>query len=1102
MAFKIRAHGLLAGVFFLLCIPAELFGQVERGAIAGRVADTTGASIPEVEISVVNVLTGVESRTVTNEAGQFVALNLIPGRYRVSASRREFKTFERQDLIVRANERLAVDLTLEVGEVTETVEVRGELAPLLQKESSTLTSVLETKEISELPLRGRTVFQLAPLTAGVTSGRPEFGGNRDNIPDNARAPQGFSVNGQNEGNNTQILDGVYNNQVNQGMIAILPPLEAIQQFSMETSNFLPEVGRGGAVMNVTLKSGTNQFHGQLFNVHRNAAMDARNFFDRQTPQNPRRLPNVVKNQFGFVFGGPIDKDKTFFFGDFQGMRDRQGQTFVTTIPGQAIRGGDFRGTARPVFDPGTYDPVARTRQPFPNQIIDPSRFNPASKAVLDFLPLPNGPLLANGEGLFYSSPSRRVDQESFDIKIDHRLNAAHSLTGRFSYGASEAAIPGSFSDDPKFATAVGIPVSGRSPVFPGNVSNPARSVALQWIYNISPTILNEFRTAYIRAGARATQPNFGKKLADQLGIPNVNVTEENSGFPGITVSGLSAIGDTAAYPLVKMENGYQFLNNTTLIHGSHTFKWGMDYKVLGQNVAQITTYPAGVFSFNGSFTANPNQPATTGNSFADFLLGVPISGDLARIAGTVGLRWKEFAPYWQDTWRVSTRLTVNYGVRYELITPLTEVADRLTNFDLLSAKLLLPGQGGSLPGYETRALVRSDKNNFAPRLGLAFQLNQKTVLRAAYGIFYMTELKLQVPRLAANPPFVGGVNYINTALPQQINRTLDQGLPVTDPFIPIDQYTGSIGGVHPDSFTAYTQQWNLSIQRELASSLVWEARYVGNNSNHVLDLYNPNQPYPGTGAVTARQPYFPLVGRNFSLNFREQRGKANYNGLQTSLTKRYSGGVSFLSSYTWSHGIDNTSHQDARNLDADRGNSGNDVRHRFTFGGLYELPFGRGKSIASNASGLVNAFVGGWQLGSVAVIQGGLPFTVTGGAGRPNRTCDGSLADPTPNKWFDASCFPLPAAVTDPVRGGLYIPFGNSGTYVLTGDGIFNIDLSAAKTIKVSEGTHFELRGEFTNAFNHSQFYNPLSAVNTGTTAQVVTAREARQVQLVLKFIF
>ncbi len=602
-----------------------------------------------------------------------------------------------------------------MGEVTETVEVRGELAPLLQKESSVLTNVLETKEISELPLRGRTVFQLAPLVPGVTSGRPEFGGNRDNIPDNARAPQGFSVNGQSEGNNTQILDGVYNNQVNQGMIAILPPLEAIQQFSMETSNFLPEVGRGGAVMNVTLKSGTNQLHGQLFEVHRNAALDARNFFDRQTAQNPRRLPNVVRNQFGFVLGGPIRKDKTFFFGDYQGVRDRQGQTFVSTIPGPAIRGGDFRGTARPVFDPATYDPASRTRQPFSNQVINPSRFNPASKAILELLPLPNGPLLANGEGLFYSSPSRRVDQDSFDIKIDNRFNDRHSLTGRFSFGESEAVVPGAFADDPKFATAVGIPVSGRSPVFPGDVSNPARSVALQWIYNIRPTILNEFRTAYIRSGARATHPNFGKKLADQLGIPNVNVTEENSGFPGISVSGLSVIGDTPAYPLVKMENGFQFLNNTTLIRGSHTLKWGVDFKTLGQNVAQITSYPAGLFSFNGSFTADSAQPATTGNSFADFLLGIPISGDLSRIAGTVGLRWKEFAPYWQDTWRVSPRLTVNYGVRYELITPLTEVADRLTNFDLVTAKLLLPGQGGSLPGYETRALVldRDCRKNLA-----------------------------------------------------------------------------------------------------------------------------------------------------------------------------------------------------------------------------------------------------------------------------------------------------------------------------------------------------------------------------------------------------
>ena len=322
------------------------------------------------------------------------------------------------------------------------------MAPLLESEQSTVGNVITRREVSELPLNGRSVYQLAYLNAGVTAAIPTQNANNTSIPDNARAQQGLSVNGQRQSNNTFILDGVYNNQINQGLIAILPPLEAVQEFVVETSNFMPEIGRGGGVVNVTLKSGTNSFHGQAFEFLRNSALDARNFFDYSTG---RRLPNFVQNQFGFAFGGPIIKNQTFFFVDYQGFRQRQGQSFVATVPDDAIRAGNFAGTARPIFDPATYDPVTNTRKPFPDDLIPAARFNPASLNVLKFFPPGGGQILANGENLFYSGASRSNNQNSFDVKVDQNFGSKDQLSARFSYGDSDTVLPGAFSNLPQYA---------------------------------------------------------------------------------------------------------------------------------------------------------------------------------------------------------------------------------------------------------------------------------------------------------------------------------------------------------------------------------------------------------------------------------------------------------------------------------------------------------------------------------------------------------------------------------------------------------------------------------------------------------------------------
>jgi len=1095
--------------------------QVERGTLTGTVRDQSGAVVPDVALVIRNVNTGVTLKTTANESGEYVAPNLIPGEYAVTATYKGFRTLNHTGIILQVNDRLVVDLLLTVGDITQSVEISG-IAPQLQSESSVVGNVITRREVSELPLNGRSVYQLAYLNAGVTNAFPTQHANNTNIPDNARAQQGLSVNGQRQSNNTFILDGVYNNQINQGLIAILPPLEAVQEFVVETSNFNPEIGRGGGVVNVTLKSGTNSVHGQVFEFMRNSALDARNFFDRTSP---RRLPNFVQNQFGGAVGGPIIRSRTFFFVDYQGFRQRLGQTLVATVPSARLKEGDFRGTARPIFDPLTYDAATNTRGPFPTDgVIPRSRFNPASLNVLKYFPPSNdvtGRVLANGEAFFYSDASRQNNQDSYDIKIDHRFGDKDQLSARWSYGNSHTVLPGTFSDLPEFAPAIGGALStGGGGSLTGRVSNPARSLGLQEIHNFNPTTVNEFRAAYIRAGSDAVQLGFGENYADQLGIPNVNISANNSGFPQISIGGYSTLGDAPFFPLIELENVYQWLDNVTFIRGSHTFKSGVDFKKIQRNFTQILGAPAGTFSFGTGFTSDPARLADTGNAFADFLLGIPASGNVVSNSGLAGIRSTEFSTYFQDTWKIMPALTLSYGIRYDLFTPQTEAYDRQTNFDFIAAKLVRPGQGGSYPGLSTRALISTDKNNFAPRFGFAYKVTPKTVIRSSYGIFFVTESQAG-QQMTLNPPFVGGTNFTNTPIPQQINRTLNQGLPLSDPLIPINDPSGFINARHPDNTTGYTQQWSFQIQRQLAPTLLFEIGYLGNLSLHIQDEFNPNQPFLGTGPVEPRRPYFAFVPRVTGFTQVEQRGVGNYHALQVGLNKRFSSGLSFLTNYTWSKAIENpasnygnagqvlatpilAAHQNVRNLDADRALAAVDLRHRWVASWLYDLPFGRGRQYLSSASGFVNQLVGGWQLGGVGLIQSGNPFTVTGGAGRPDRICNGQTPPEghSVDKWFDPACFPLPASVPDPVRGGLYIPFGNAGANPLTGPGTVNFDFSAFKSFFITESKRIEFRSEWFNAFNHPQFLNPSSVVNTGTTARLVNAKPSRQIQMVLKFVF
>jgi Carboxypeptidase regulatory-like domain/TonB dependent receptor len=1101
-----RAMGPLFAVLLTCALP--IMAQVERGTISGTVRDPSGATVADANVVVTNSGTGVAENTKTNQNGEYVTPNLIPGIYSIKVSAAGFSTLDRAGVELHVNERVTADLTLTVGEVNQQIEVQAS-APLLESESSTVDNVITRREVAELPLNGRSIYQLAYLNAGVTAAIPTQNANNTSIPDNARAEQGLSVNGQRQSNNTFILDGVYNNQINQGLSAILPPLEAVQEFVVETSNFMPEIGRGGGVVNVTLKSGTNGVHGNAFEFLRNSALDARNFFDYTSP---RRLPNFVQNQFGGSVGGPIVKNHTFFFVDYQGFRQRQGQSFVATVPDSNVRTGNFAGTDREIFDPATYNSITNTRMPFPDQIIPQSRFNPAALNVLKYFPAgTTATALDTGEQFFYSGASRSNNQDSFDIKIDQNFGSKDQLTGRYSFGNSHTVLPGAFSDLPQFAPAIGgaLTTAGAG-LLTGLVSNPARSLGIQEIHNFNPTTINEFRVAYVRCGSDAVQLNYGKTYASQLGIPNVNITADNSGFPQIGITGFSTLGDTAFFPLVELENVFQWLDNVTFVRGSHTYKAGVDIKRIQRNFTQILGAPAGSFSFGPNFTADPTNPDVTGNAFADFLLGIPTSASIVTTSGLAGIRSTEASGYFQDTWKLTQKLTLSYGLRYDLFTPQTEVFNRQTNIDPITGKLVLPGQGGSYPGLSTDALVSTNKHNFAPRFGFAYRLGDKTVVRSSYGIFFFPESQAG-QQMTLNPPWVGGANYTNTPEPQQIVRTLDMGLPPSSGLIPIDDPSGAFNGRFPANHTAYVQQWSFGIQHQLTSSWLVEVNYVGNISVHLQDQYNLNQPYPGTGNVQARRPFYAEDPNLTDFTYVEQRGVGDYEGLQLSIKKRFTKGFTFLSDYTYSKAIENpgsnygdTGHQNARDLDADRSLAGVDLRNRWVSSLLYELPFGRGKAFGGNATGVANQIIGGWQLGAVSTVQSGLPFTVSGGAGRPDRICNGQTppGGHTVTEWFDTSCFPLPAVVADPVHGGVYVPFGDAGANILIGPGLVSLDLSAFKSFLMTETKRLEFRSEWFNSLNRANFMAPSATVGTGTFGEILNAGPSRQIQMVLKFIF
>ncbi|MBI3678979.1 MAG: TonB-dependent receptor [Acidobacteria bacterium] len=1078
----------MARMLLILLLAANAAAQVDTGTISGLVRDASGAAITGAKVHLRQENTGISLSVASNDAGLYVSPPLRAGTYVVEVEAQGFEKGARR-VLLEVSQRVSLDFDLAVGAVTQTVEVK-EAGAILQTETSTLSNLRTEKAIKDLPLNGRNFAQLIGLAAGAMPAQTQQGGSPITMK---RGVTGYAINGTRLEENNFLLDGINNNENHNGLgILIFPPIEAVQEFRVESSVANAQFGRGGGgTINLSYKSGGRDYHGGLFHFFRNSALDARNFFD-----NPNdKKPPFKSNQFGGFFGGrlnPVAKDaRTFFFVNYQGARIRQAQNYISNVPTGAFRNGDFSASAQRVYDPLTQrQPTAGRfeRDQFPGNIIPAGRIDRVGQNILNLYPQPNlGTGVANN---FLYAPVRITTENGFDIKIDRQFSANDTAWGRVSHGNSDLTEP----------SFLPVPAIGNGPGVPGLNTQPVNQVVLSETHIFSPASFNEARFGFTRLNLRALNPNYGRNVSQEIGVPGANVPGDilTSGLNIFSITGLQALGDNGFSPAVIVSENWQWNDNFTHIRGRHTLKFGGEVQRRRYNAFQSNVL-RGTMSFGTDYTQNPASPQGTGLGAAEAVLGRPISGSIRFLNGTRGFRRTELALYAQDDFKISDRLTLNLGVRYEdfLGWPWTEVNNRLYQFVAEKEDVIRVGTGG-VPGG---AGVQGDHNNLGPRFGFAWRAIEKTVVRGGYGLYYSAP-QLDITRnLASNPPEFIVFAFNNSQFDFPGARPASAGFERP----PAGTLNGAtINGIHPLSRTSYTQQWNFSIQRQLPASFSLTVAYAGTKGTKLEARPDINQPVPGTTTIAQRRP-FP---RFAAIPNSENRHSSIYHGLQVTAERRLARGLNLLAGYTYSHSIDEASSHFAspmnlRNFRLDRGNSDFDVRNRLVGSWTCDLPF--------RAQGGWNHLIGGWQLNGIVSLYDGLPFSVSsatntlniGSGTRADRLRSGELpaGQRTLDRWFDITAFAPPGPQQ----------FGNGGRNILRGPGTAQADLSVFKELYFSEkrGSRLQFRGEFFNITNTPQLNNPATTIGAAGAGSIRSAgspltlqRTPRQIQLALKLYF
>jgi outer membrane receptor protein involved in Fe transport len=1095
-------------------LPNAVFAQAVYGSISGTVLDPSGAAIPAAKVSITDLGRDVTYSTVTNESGNYSQMHLIAGRYRVRVEALGFKVYA-QDVAVSVDQITAVDVALETGALTQSVDVK-EQVPILKTERTDVATTLSERAVADLPTLGRNFTELLLLTPGTI----QFNWS-DTSTENPQNGIAVNVNGQHFTGVGYILDGTDNRDFLYGNMIVVPNLDSVVQAKITSANFDAEFGQAQAgVVATSTKSGSNDFHGSVFMFRRNDLTQARDPFTQSTPidSSGRLLPESLWSQFGGSLSGAIIKNKTFFFGDYQGTRAKNSGSALLRVPSAAERQGDLSAlaaaTGQDIFDPLSGSTPAARRQ-FAGNIIPLNRLSAPARQLLEFVPLPNiagaGPTDPN----YAASGHDEYNGDVFNIRVDHFQNDKLRLFARYTFSQFLKEAPGAFGPEGGGPQLNNIGYVGRGDTRP-------QSVAAGFDYTLSPKVLTDFRFGLYRQRI-FVDPLAAGSFAQDAGAPGLNIAGDatTQSMPHFGITGGFAQGgfdfgyslyDNCNCPLIEKMQQFQFVNNWSFVHQNHTFKLGADFRYLQNLRVPSDQHRSGELYFTPDRTRGPNGG---GLSLASYMLG-EVSTFQRYVSNSLdaGERQNRQFFYAQDTWRITPKLTLNYGLRWEIYYPQTVTGDRKGGWiNISTGEVMIAGVNAT----PRNGFVRNSFHNLAPRAGIAYQLTGKTVLRIAYGrtfdvgtfgsIFGHSVTQnlpvLGIQQLTPANDFDSVFNLSNGPPFLDVNTVLDtqpKG-PNGNPLLP----DGVRSFVYPDRMRLPTvDAWNFSVQRQISSTLSVEAAYVGNKGTHVFAGEGPN--YDINQATLAgfaegistneRKPFYRKFG--WSQGFRYFGNDANnhYHSLQTKVEKRFSNSYSLLAHYTFSHAKNHESAYYAVDSNVNYGRPEWQRNHVFVAANILELPFGRGKPILKDVSRKLDLLVGGWQISANVVMMSGQGFTASYancGADedvdvcRPDLVGDPSLSNQSRDHWYQGAGSVLAANgdASGPWRRPAAGTLGDAGRNTLSGPAWFNTDMSFLKSFALTERFRGQFRAEAFNVFNHVNLGNPDGCVDCGNAGRI-----------------
>ena len=1091
-----------------LALPQRLSSQAVYGTIVGTVLDATGAAVSGAKVTIRNVERDVANSTTTNESGNYSQRYLIVGRYQVRVEAPGFQTFVQDNVGVSVDSEARLDIRLQVGEVTQTLEVSAE-ASLLKTERSDVSTTYSQKQVAELPMLSRRFTNFQLMTPGVSLWPVSLTAAQ---PENPQGSYRLLVNGQSFAGVSHLLDGTDNHDAVLGWIVINPTLESVTEAKVTTADYDAEFGTSAAaVVSAQTKSGTNAMHGSAFEFMRNDHIQARNPFTQSLPifgTNGRQIPVTQWNQFGGSIGGPIKKNKLFYFGDYQGTRRNTGGSVLLRIPSLAERTGDLSGLGLGIFDPlSGSTPAARTQ--FPGGVIPASRIAPQATKLLSFFPAPDVPA-SKDQPNYSGSGAVNFNDDAFNTRVDYYQTEKLHWFGRYSLANFKINSPGIYGA----AGGPGYDPSGSVSAFAGQSTSLNHSIAGGFDYVVRPNLLTDFRFGFFRYQVHVVPNGLETSPAKDAGIPGVNLdTTFTGGMPAFFINDYGnnlfkfgyALGVNGCNcPLIMNEKQVQFVNNWSKIQGNHTFKFGADIRQARNLRVPSDQHRAGQLSFNAAGSQGANGG---GSGLATFMLGdVQLFQRYVSSVNDASEKQNRWFFYGQDTFRITQKVTINYGLRWELYRPQTVNGAGKGGFvDNGTGEVLIAGS----QGVGLNLNVQGRLTDLSPRLGIAYQVTPKTVIRTGYGRGYDLGIFGSIfgHNVTQNLPVLG-IQTLAPANNFDTVFTLAQGPTPLNPSSVLDSQPKGPNGrpLLPNGVTPFiisrdmrlptVDAWNFTIQRQMTNTVSLEAAYVGNKGTHVFagtgGDYDPNQATLvgfGTLSTNQRKPFFQKFGWSQNLRYFASDASNNYEALQVKVEKRFSQGLQLLAHYTWSRNMDFSGTYYPVDAHYSYGPADNNRAHAAVVASLWEVPFGKGRKYGSSLSKPMDLLLGGWQANGVLTLATGLPFTPSyqacnsdrdSGWCRPDVAGNWKAANPSQFGWFNTSDSLL--AVNGQVNGAWQRPQkgvqGNVGRNALWGPHFGQLDMSFFKTFPVTERLRIQFRAESFNFSNHTNLGQPNGCVD------------------------